>query len=92
MTFDSLAERVAAEFRTQMEAEGFESFREMVRCYQWDTDDIKNEVDYILRDIGEDAYIDEEDGNFIYLNGDSIPYSEFSRMFRKYLKYNVEED
>lgn len=30
MTFDSLAERVAEEFRSQMEDEGFETFSEAV--------------------------------------------------------------
>ena len=92
MTFDSLAERVAKEFRVQMEDEGFETFSEMVKCYMWETSDIRNEVSSILKDVGDDAYVDEEDGNFVYLNGESISYSRFSKMFRNYLKSYTKEN
>ena len=93
MTFYSLAEKVAEEFKSMMQDEGFETFSEMVRCYQWDTEDIKDEVDFILKDIGEDCYIDEEDRNYVYLHGcESIPYSKFSRMFRKHLKDMIESE
>lgn len=94
MTFSSLADRVAKEFRSMMQDEGFETFNEMVRCYQWDSDDIKDEVDYILRNLEVDAYIDEEDKNYVYLNTyECISYLKFSRMFRKHLKdFEFEED
>lgn len=92
MTFIKLAKIVADDFMQTMNEQGFESFDEMKRCYWWDSNDIKAEVDSILQSVCEaDAYIDEVDGSDVILDGGIIPYRKFSAMWRKYLKANEEK-
>ena len=85
MKFAELAEIVAKDFFETMKAEGFRTFAEMKRCYWWTTQDIKEEVDYIIRQTGEDAYIDELDGSLVILGGQDMPYRKFSGMWRSAL-------
>lgn len=84
--FELLATKVAEDFAETMKDEGFTNFKDMCDCYWWTTKDIKTEVDYILRHLGIkniDAYIDELDGTDVFCNDDTMPYKEFSPMFRK---------
>lgn len=91
MTFEELAVKVADDFRETMDEQGFESFDEMKKCYWWDSNDIKEEVNSILSSVRDaDAYIDEIDGSDVILNGDTIPYRKFSAMWHKCLKANKE--
>ena len=88
-TADQLAKIVADDFKSTMNEFDFESFEEMSRTYRWNSVDIKEEVDAILREATNgDAYIDEADGSLIIFNNgtDDIPYRKFSTMWRKYLK------
>ncbi len=88
MTFNELANLVAGDFRETMKTEGFETFTEMAQCYWWDTNDVKDEVDYILRDATNgEAYLDECDRTEVIIGqGASLPYREFSRMWHSALK------
>lgn len=84
---DSLAKKVAEEFKSDMDEHGFETFDEMAQCYWWSQQDIKDEVDYILRDLTDGkAFIDEIDSTEVIYSDGTIPYRSFSRMWRKYLK------
>lgn len=85
--FEDLAKMVAYTFNDDVKEFGFDDFNEMVRCYWWTSNDIKDEVDQILR-IGTngDAYVDEFDRNDVFYKGTSISYRKFNTMFRKYLK------
>jgi len=87
MTFEGLAKAVADYFKDCMKEEGFESFEEMVDCYWWTANEIKDEVDSVLRGIdGTDAYIDEFDRSDVLNNGELISYRKFSAMWHKALK------
>jgi len=89
MTFEALAKVVADDFRKTMKEEGFDSFKEMVDCYWWTTNDIKDVIDEIIsniKGIGAVSGIDEVERTYVYLNGDAIPYRKFSAMWHKALK------
>lgn len=83
MKFEILASKVAEEFRETMSQEGFDSFNEMAKCYWWSAEDIKEEVDEIIRSIDDTACIDEVDGKSVILDGDEISYRKFAAMWRK---------
>lgn len=86
MTLEQLAAYVADDFKKTMKEEGFETFAEVCRCYQWTSGDIKDEVDAIIRTAGGQYYIDELDGSTVFCGNDEIEYKTFSRMFRAKLK------
>lgn len=87
MTFEKLANIVADSFYQTMQEEGFETFDEMKNCYWWTAKEIKEEVDYIIRDItGAEAYIDELDGSLVFCYGMDMEYRKFATMWRKALK------
>ena len=88
MTFEQLAEIVAADFIATMKEEHFDTFTDMIICYWWTPTDIKNEVDAILREKTP-AYIDEADRTDVILNDDLMPYRKFSRMFRRIISENL---
>lgn len=86
MNLDYFASKVAEQFKKEMNEIGVETFQELVRCYRWDSSDIKDEVDFFLRLTSDDeAYVDEEDGEFVYYNDETLTYKEFSRLWKKYL-------
>lgn len=86
MTFEALAQVVADDFKETMDTFGFDSFNEMAECYWWDSKDIKEEVDSILRTKNTGAYIDECDGSLVIKEDGDIEYRTFARMWRKLLK------
>jgi hypothetical protein len=46
--FRDLASMVAEDFNKTMAKEGFETFKEMKECYDWEWKDIKDEVEYMI--------------------------------------------
>ena len=68
MTFEKLAELVADDFQKTMNEEGFETFKEMKKCYDWDAQDIKEEVDSIISELNKKAY--EESGETFWMSDD----------------------
>ena len=86
MNLDYFARKVAEQFKKHMNELGLETFQELSRCYMWNSSDIKEEVDYYLREASNDeAYVDEEDGKFVYYKDETLTYKEFSHLWRKYL-------
>lgn len=87
MNFNELANIVACAFQQTMKEEGFETFAEMKKCYMWTPEDIKEEVDDIIRDATfEDAYIDELDGTLVFCSGQDMEYKRFQKLWNKALK------
>lgn len=84
-SFEDLAKVVADEFRQDMKDNDLESFDEMKQFYWWTPQDVKEEVDYIIRSAEETAYIDEVDGKDVFLHGEMISYRRFAAMWRKAL-------
>ena len=76
--FEEAASLVAAGFMTMMIEEGFSTWREMVKCYWWSASDIVDEVRSILEDITDASMFD--DGSFIKVCGDILPYKDFKKM------------
>lgn len=89
MTFERLAELVAEEFKKEMVEHDCDTFDEMVDLFWWTPTEIKDEVDYIIRNVegveGLGAYIDELDRTEVFIDRQSIPYRKFARMWRKAL-------
>lgn len=56
MTFEKLAELVSKDFQKTMDNEGFETFREMRKCYCWNMQDIKAEVYSIITELSEEYW------------------------------------
>ena len=68
MTFEKLAKLVADDFQITMDNEGFETFNEMRRCYCWEIQDIKDEVQQIITNLAEKAW--EENKESFYMSDD----------------------
>ena len=68
MTFEKLAKLVAEDFQRTMDEEGFETFNEMKKCYDWEAQDIKEEVESIISELNKRAY--EENGETFYMSDD----------------------
>lgn len=47
---NEIAKKVAGYFNGIMEEEDFDTFQEMKDCYWWDSSDIKDEVEAVLKD------------------------------------------
>ncbi len=47
MNLNELVDAIVNDFIQTMKEEGFNTFSEMKNCYWWDSQDIKDEVDYI---------------------------------------------
>ena len=85
--FEMLAKIVADEFIETMGLFDYDTFEEMCLSYCWDSKDIKEEVDFIIREATCGvAFIDEEGGKWVFYGDDMIEYRKFTRMFRKLLK------
>lgn len=78
-SFDEVAQIVAEEFVQTMKEEGFEIFQEMVKCYMWETDDIKSEVCYILQNTNCEMW---DDGTQLELGNKTMVWRAFSKLFR----------
>ena len=65
MTFEKLAKLVADDFKATMLEEGFKTFKEMQRCYDWDAQDIKDEVSSIINELSAKYWEEEQDYFFI---------------------------
>lgn len=81
-TIQEAAEYVARDFVQTMIDEGFETFQEMSRCYMWDTEDIKQEVYYILQPTNCLMW---DDGSTVELRDECISWRAFSKLFRDYI-------
>lgn len=87
MRMEQLAEIVADYFVECMQDNDFATFQEMQACYWWTTNDIKDEVDTVLRDATDSlAYIDELDRSDVFNETEgkqeSVTYKQFSQMYR----------
>lgn len=87
MTFNELAKMVADEFKETMIDEGFNTFNEMCRCYEWDAQDIKEEVNFILNEISSKLWKEKketvwmsDDFSFIQLNLNDMSWREFKKL------------
>lgn len=83
MTFEKLAKMVANSFKETMLDEGFETFKEMRDCYCMSSEDVKDEIDSIIRYIANDTHADawlSDDGSFVQVEGDDISYRKFNAM------------
>ena len=65
-----------------MKDNDFESFNEMKDCYWWTSQDIKNEVEAVLKD--NDWSIDEIDGSDIFDNNSNVVTTYRSFMSKVY--------
>ena len=87
-TFEKLASYVAAQFKKDIEENGFDSFEDMKSCYWWDTNDIKDEVEYHIQEADKQSnqlICMSDDRSDVYINDDYISYRKFSAMWHKAL-------
>ena len=87
-TFEDLAKFVAGVFASDMNDEGFETFTEMARCYCWEWDDIKDEVDSILQLAaarGTECWMWDAQTH-IHLGSDDITWRKFKALIFSNLK------
>lgn len=86
MTFEKLAQIIADEFKQVMQEEDFDTFEEMKDCYWWDTEDIKNEIEYYFKEVTEKSDCGvwfSDDRTDVYIDDDYISYRKFSTMWHK---------
>lgn len=84
MTYYELVKLVVDDFKQSMNEEGFDSFKEMVRCYQWDSDDIRAEVEYIVN-ATKKAFMMDSDITIYDGSLEPYKYRDFIRLVRKEL-------
>lgn len=85
-TYIVLVNLVSDEFETVCNNEGFETFAEMVRCYQMDSADIKREVCAVVCST-KSAYMDEENGDITCDDAEEpYKYRPFIAAVKKELK------
>ena len=85
MTFKELAQKIAEDFNRQIEEEGFENFKEMRSVYDWEPEDIRDEIEYMIKEYGEDDHFATlDDGSIIQFTGDleepTMSYREFKKL------------
>ncbi len=71
MTFKVLTQLVSDEFNRAVKEGGFDNFKEMKRCYDWEASDIRGEVDYIVTDLLNkeyDTYVEKNGSNAGYIS------------------------
>jgi hypothetical protein len=97
MTFEVLAKLVADDFSRTMKENGFETFAEMKKCYMWDANDIKEEVDSIVceisakaweetHNIGETAFV-ADDYSFVQIGVcDEMRWGDFKKLVFNFLQ------
>ena len=83
-TFQEAAKIVANEFIRYMLEEDFEKFSDMKKCYQWDADDLRDEIRSILEDLTSVGMWD--DGTHVEIGMTDITYGEFKKMVMNELK------
>lgn len=79
---EQMINNVANYFLDCMKDNDFESFNEMKDCYWWTSQDIKNEVEAVLKD--NDWSIDEIDGSDIFDNNSNVVTTYRSFMSKVY--------
>jgi hypothetical protein len=67
-----------------MEDEGFDTFEEMRDCYWWDTEDIKDEVESVLKD--HDWFLTDDRTEVMNMNCELYSYRRFINMVYKMIK------
>jgi len=75
-----IAEIIVKDFKQTMVEEGFESFKEMSKCYMWSKSDIVGEMSAILTSAKVDAMYD--NGDFECDEG-TVSYKEMMSIVRK---------
>ena len=88
MTFEKLAKLVAEDFQKTMNEEGFTTFKEMKKCYVWDAQDIKDEVEEIVTILnrqlyseGEQNFYMSDDQTFLQIGiFDEMSWGEFKKL------------
>lgn len=84
---------VAEDFVETMKDSGFETFAEMKRCYMMDSEDIRAEVDSILRDRVPEVCVDEDDGTMVIADdGDEMTYRKFMSCVYSEIKTMMAEE
>lgn len=83
MTFTTLASKIAEDFNRSVVEEGFENFKEMKNSYDWEPEDIRTEIEYMVKEYGEnDHFAMMDDGSLIQFTNDwpTMSYREFKKM------------
>ena len=87
LSFEELAQLVANYFTGIMKEEDFDTFEEMKQCYWWTPNEIKDEVDAVIREASDErSYIDELDRSDVFSGDAMMPYRQFASMWRKIVK------
>ena len=89
MTFERLAELVAEAFQEAMNTGGFETFKEMRRSYDWDIQDIKDDVRAMISSVSEnykELIFMSDDCSFIQIGYDYMGWGNFRKMIFSHLK------
>lgn len=87
ITFEDLAKAVSDSFIETMDENDFETFTDMKETYWWTFDDIKDEIDYIIRTATDErAYIDELDRTDVFIGSKDMPYRQFANLWKSNLK------
>lgn len=84
MTIKELAKACADYFKSVMQDEGFDTFEEMKDCYWWDTNDIKNEVESVIKDY--DWFLTDDRTEVMNISCELYSYRSFIAMVYKMIK------
>ena len=94
MTFNDVAKMVADDFKETMWENGFHTFTEMCICYMWDSQDVKEEVSFIISKLSDKLWKEErvslwmsDDFSFIQLGFEDMSWKDFKKLFINELRF-----
>lgn len=81
--FEALAAKVADTFKSEMEFNGFETFKEMSKANLWDAEDIRQEICGRVDECGGSRW---DDLTVITIGWDEMKYGAFKKLVLANLK------
>lgn len=79
-TFTDLAKYIADKLLELTKEEGFETFNEMKKSYMWDTQDIKDEIYYIISHMNNSAVSMWDDCSVVEIGWEQMKWGQFKKL------------
>ena len=86
MTFSDLAVQVANNLLALAKEEGFETFTEMKKSYMWESQDIKDEVYYIISHLNNSNISMWDDCSVVEIGWEQMRWGQFKKLVFGYIK------
>lgn len=81
-TFESLAQKIADDFNDTVKSNGYSTFKEMKRSMDLESQDIRNDIEYMIKSFTDYEYWMYDDGTLIVndATGETMSYRQFKKL------------